>query len=215
MFFPVFKSSVCVFDFEDFASYEGKARDDGIIDGLFSLPDVVNERNVIDAQGGRSLSTVHLYKTHVIPELLHFKQSPLGLWIFHKIVESAMLLGFDKFRNVRKFKYHRTWANRMYKNCDAIAHRHAVVGSTIPHLVAIYYLDVPENSAQLIFIDDNNYEMMRGGRYYEYANHQQFVVSPKSGRLVCHDARVLHATSEHESHLPRTCLIIEVGFPPL
>lgn len=215
MFLPVFTSGVCVFDFEDFDSYEGKVRDEEIIEGLLSLPEVVNEKNVIDAQGGRSLSTVHLCKTHIIPELLNFKQSPLGVWILHKIVESAVLMGLDKFRNVRKFKYHRTWINRMYQNCDAIAHRHAVVGSTIPHLVAIYYLDVPEDSAQLIFIDDNNYDVMRGGRYYEYAAHQQFVVSPKSGRLVCHEAKALHATSVHDSHLPRTCLIIEVGFPPL
>ncbi len=215
MFLPVFTSGICVFDFEGFDSYEGKARDDEIIDGLFNLPEVVKEKNVIDAQGGRSLSTVHLYKTHIIPELLNFKQSPLGVWILHKIVESAVLLGLDKSRDVRKLKYYRTWANRMYKNCDAVAHRHAVAGSTIPHLVAIYYLEVPEDSAQLIFIDDNNYEIMRGGRYHEYAAHQQFVVPPKAGRLVCHDARALHATSVHESHLPRTCLIIEVGFPPL
>lgn len=215
MFLPVFNSGVCVFDFENFNNYIGKEKTDLIVDNLLNLPEVVGEKNVIDAQGGRSLSTVHLYKTHVIPELLNFKSSPLGLWILTRIAESAVMLGFDKTRNIRKLKYHRTWVNRMYQNCDAIAHRHAVMGSAIPHMVAIYYLEVPENSAELIFIDDNDFSVMRGGRYYEYAENQRYTILPKTGRLVCHDARSLHATSVHLSNLPRTCLIIEVGFPPL
>ncbi|PUA30895.1 MAG: hypothetical protein B0W54_06160 [Cellvibrio sp. 79] len=215
MFLPVFNSGVCVFDFENFNNYVGKEKTDLIVESLFNLPEVVGEKNVIDAQGGRSLSTVHLYKSHIIPELLNFKSNPLGLWILNRIAESAVMLGFDKTRNIRKLKYHRTWVNRMYRNCDAVAHRHAVMGSTIPHMVAIYYLEVPENSAELIFIDDNDFSVMRGGRYYEYAENQRYTILPKTGRLVCHDARSLHATSAHLSLLPRTCLIIEVGFPPL
>lgn len=215
MFVPVFDTGVCVFDFEFFDCYEGKSKDDKTIEELFNLPEVVGEANVVDAQGGRALSTVHLCNTHVIPNLLNFKVSPLGRWILSKMLESAYILDFDKMRNVRQFKYHRTWANRMYKNCDAVAHRHANNGWTIPHLVAIYYTEVPDASADLIFIDDNNFEVMRGGRYYEYPDCKRHQIKSKAGRLVCHDSRILHATSVHQSELPRTCLIIEVGFPPL
>jgi hypothetical protein len=212
---PVFDTGVCVFDFEQFDVFEGKEKADAIIDGLFELPEVLDEVNVPDAQGGRALSTVHLHKTHVIPELLSFKASPLGRWVLTRIFESAILLGFHKARDIKRLKYHRTWANRMSRGCDAVAHRHANNGWSIPHLVAIYYTDVPEGSADLVFIDDDNPEVMRGERCDDYPESKRHRIESKAGRLVCHDARLLHATTVHESDLPRTCLIIEVGFPPL
>lgn len=219
MLVPVFgsssKSGICVFDYEDCNSYAGKPETDTKIEKLFQLPEVIDEQNVPDAEGARALSTVHLCEQLVIPDILNFNDSPLGKWILWRIFESAQLLGFDKTRNIKKMKYHRTWANRMYRGCDAVAHRHANIGWTIPHLVAIYYTDVPENSADLIFIDDGNYGVMRGNRYFEYPTDKHHPVKSRTGRLVVHDARILHATTSHESDLPRTCLIIEVGFPPL
>lgn len=212
---PVFNSAVCVFDFQHHDNFEGKAHTDKAIDGLFNLPEVLNKENVDDAQGGRALSTAHLCKTHVIPDLLNFKQNPLGQWILWRIYESAMLLGFDQTRNIKKLKYHRTWANRMTKGCSAVAHRHAGRDWSIPHIVAIYYTDVPENSADLVFIDDNNIDEMRGEQLSNYPEQKQHKIQSKSGRLVCHDARFLHATTTHKSDLPRSCLIFEVGFPPL
>jgi len=176
---------------------------------------VINKENVEDAQGGRALSTAHLYQIHVIPELLNFKQSPLGQWILWRIYESAIELGFDQTRNIKKLKYYRTWANKMTEGCSAVAHRHAGKDWSIPHLVAIYYLDVPDDSADLVFIDDKKLDVMRGEPLESYSQEKQYKVASKSGRLVCHDARFLHATTKHKSKLPRICLIIEVGFPPL
>lgn len=214
MLVPVFDTNVCIYDYEDFGSFKGKKNLEAAIDKLFSLPVVIDEPNVADAQGGRALSTVHLDKKHII-DLLDLENSPLGNWILTRMLITAAELGFDKSRDIRKFKFHRTWANRMYKNCDAIAHRHALENQVIPHLVGIYYHEVPDNSADLIFIDDDNLNEIRGGRYYDYPEEKQFWVKPKAGRLVCHDASILHATSIHESELARTCFIIEVGFPPL
>lgn len=215
MFVPIFDSGVCVYDIDEQDALAEKPRVDQVLDKLFNLPEVQAEQNVEDAQGGRALSSVHLYQTHAITDLLDFKNSRLGVWILKSIFDAALQLGFNETRDIRKFKFHRSWANKMYENCDAIAHRHALTDSVIPHVVAIYYHDVPDDSAELIFIDDNNHDEMRGGRYFEYPPEKQFRISPKAGRLVCHDAKSLHATTIHKSKNPRTCLIVEVGFAPL
>ena len=86
---------------------------------------------------------------------------------------------------------------------------------TIPHLVAIQYTDVPDESADLVFINVRDNNITRGNHCYEYPAEKQYLVKSKTGRLVCHNARFLHGTTVHKSHLPRTCLVIEVGFPPL
>ncbi len=214
MLVPIFDSSICVYDFEEYDNFSGRSKVYRTIDQLFELPEVLNKENVDDAQGGRALSTAHLYKTHIIPELLNFKHSPLGQWILLRIYQSAMQLGFDKTRNIRQMKYYRTWVNRMNEGCSAVAHRHAGKDWSIPHLVAIYYTDVPLNSADLVFIDDNDLGVMRGDNLDFYDDKKQKKIISKPGRLVCHDAKLFHGTTKHKSQDPRTCIIIEVGFPP-
>lgn len=211
----IFDFEICLYDFKDIEDYPEKEQTTALIDSLFELPEVINIGNVPDAQGGRALSTVHLCNSYVIPQLLDFKTSSLGRWILNNIFESALALGFHETRDIRKMKYHRTWVNRMTKGCSALAHRHAGVDWVIPHLVAIFYTDAPDNSADLIFINDNNYDVMRGDKYSDYDESSQHRIASKSGRLVCHDARSFHAVSIHENDLPRTCIIIEVGFAPL
>lgn len=212
---PGFDTEICIFDFEDVNTYPEKEFVDSQIDKLLALPEVLDVGNVPDAQGGRALSTVHLCKSYVIPQLLDFKNSSLGRWILGNIYQSALALGFGETRDIRKMKYHRTWANRMTQGCSALAHRHAGSGWVIPHLVAIYYTEVPKGSADLIFINDDNLDVMRGKECSEYSENMQYRVPSKAGRLICHDARSFHGVSVHQSDLPRTCLIIEVGFPPL
>lgn len=211
----VFNHTICVYDFDDYAQLETKVAMDNILDELFALPEVINKENVDDAQGGRAFSTVHLSQSLVIPEILNFKQTRLGVWILRNLYQSAQALGLDKTRNIKKMKYHRTWVNRMTKGCDAVAHRHAGEDWSIPHLVAIFYTQVPDDSADLIFIDDDNFELMRGSSAKQYPLEKQYKIESKAGRLVCHDAKAFHATSVHNSDLPRSCIIIEVGFPPL
>jgi len=211
----VFDAEICIYDFKEIENYPEKQLVDRQIERLFTLPEVTDVDNVPDAKGGRALSTVHLCHNYVIPQLLDFKSSSLGQWILRNIFESALALGFGETRDIRKMKYHRTWANRMTKGCSAVAHRHAGIGWVIPHLVAIFYLDVPDNSADLIFINDKNFDVMRGVQCSHYAESKQYRVQSKSGRLICHDARSFHGVSIHQNELPRTCLILEVGFPPL
>ncbi|NMM40290.1 putative 2OG-Fe(II) oxygenase [Pseudoalteromonas arctica] len=214
MIVPIFNRHICIFDFELHDRFIGRQQSYTIINELLSSPDVLSKENVPDAEGGRALSTVHLCDKYHIPTLLNFKHNILGKWILQRILESAYDLGYDKYRDVRRLKFHRTWVNKMGKNCDALAHRHANEGWTIPHLVAIYYLDVPENSADLIFINDTS-SIMRGGHAKDYKEVDQVKVKAKTGRLVCHDAKEFHATSVHKNDLTRTCLILEVGFAPL
>ncbi|MCJ8294482.1 MAG: putative 2OG-Fe(II) oxygenase [Colwellia sp.] len=211
---PVFNTNVCIYDFESAENFVGKEKLDIALDELFLLPQVLEKPNIIDAKDGRSLSSVHLYDKHIV-DLLDINNSSIGRWIIEKIFLSAIHLGYDEHRDIRKMKFNRTWANRMYQNCNALAHRHAFDESVIPHLVCIYYYDVPAESADLIFIDDDgDKQNLRGNQYFEYDEEKQHRIKTQNGRLVCHDAKFLHATSIHKSELPRTCLIIEVGFAP-
>lgn len=81
MLVPIFDNAICVYDFELYNRFEGKDDTYQTIDALFALPEVLNEANVPDANGGRALSTVHMHQTHPIPQLLNFKSNPLGRWI--------------------------------------------------------------------------------------------------------------------------------------
>lgn len=214
MLIPVFDKHICLYDYEKFSNFKGKDQISKNLDDLFSLSEVINEPNVEDAKGGRALSSAHLQSKHIL-NMPGFKESDLCTWVMQQLLRSAIELGISEYRDVRKFKFHRTWANKMYENCDAIAHRHAVDGQNIPHIVGILYWDVPEHSADLIFIDDGNTKNIRGDRYFDYELEKQYRIAAQPGRLVCHDAKFLHATSVHKSDLPRTCMIFEVGFPPL
>jgi hypothetical protein len=215
MLLPVFNSEICIFDFDECNTYLGKHKTDEVLNALFNLPEVTGIENVPDAYGARALSTVHVHEKYPLPELLNFKKNPLGDWILRRIFESASLLGFDKTRDIKKLKYHRTWANKMEKGCNALAHRHAGVDWPIPHMVAIYYTEVPDDSADLVFIDDDDFNVMRGLGLSEYDEAKRHKVKSKEGRLICHDAKSFHATTIHNNELPRTCLIIEIGFPAL
>ena len=134
--------------------------------------------------------------------------------MLQKIFEAAIQLGFHKTRNIKKLKYHRTWVNKMHKGCDAVAHRHTANGWTITHIVAIYYTDVPKESADLVFINDDS-QIMRGNSVESYLDKDKYTVKSQTGRLICHDARFFHGTTVHQNEETRTCIIIEVGFPPL
>ncbi len=206
-------ANIAVFDFPEFETYPGCARWDETLEQLLALPQVAEQNNVPDAKGGRALSTVHLSDKLNIPKILNFTQDPLGRWLLTNVLYAAADFGLDKTRDIKKMKFHRTWVNRMTKGCDAVAHRHAAPGWNIPHMVAIFYTQVPESGADLVFIDDNS-EVMRAGSICEYPVDKTHLIQAKAGRLVCHDACILHGTTPHLNDLPRTCIILEIGFAP-
>ncbi|AZQ09619.1 putative 2OG-Fe(II) oxygenase [Shewanella khirikhana] len=213
MYTPIFDSGVWLADVNEAEHGDELRLWSNILEQLLQHPSVLAKANVPDAAGGRALSSVHLADQLDLLNILKVRETRLGHWLMYQLHDAAKALGFDKTRDIRKFKFHRVWANEMSYGSEAVAHRHAADDWVIPHMVAIFYVDVPDNGADLVFLDDDSDEM-RLGSLSTFAQSRQYRLKSEPGRLICHDAKQLHATTVHESRLPRRCIIIEVGFPP-
>ena len=101
-----------------------------------------------------------------------------------------------------QFDMKRTWANKMYRGSQVLPHTHDVVAGSQErrtnnsHGVAIFYLQMPEHSSDLVFME---------GETVHHAN-------VKQGELVFHTKDVLHAVTEHQSDIPRICLVFEFTY---
>ena len=98
-----------------------------------------------------------------------------------------------------KFDLQRTWANKMFKGSSVLPHTHDVIpGTTNRHTtnsrgVAIFYQQLPTDSSDLVFIQ----------------NDEKIYGEVKEGDLVFHSKNILHAVTEHQSDIPRICLVFE------
>lgn len=83
----------------------------------------------------------------------------------------------------------RNWINEMYKDCSGIEHDHFCP-------VAVFYVRVPENGADMIFVNGN----------------ENIPAGATTGDLLIHDTGIRHSVSEHKSDISRICLIVEFNF---
>jgi len=106
--------------------------------------------------------------------------------------------------------YTRTWANKMYKDSEALvhAHNHADFVNNITEFVAIFYINASEDSANLTFIKDGQFNT----HYYEYPEDQRHPLQCRSGDLVVHGIDIYHSVSKHIHNEPRLCLVLEGYF---
>jgi len=212
---PVFDTFIDVFEFTRVDDYPGKEFFDSKVEELFNLPQVVNAKTPITERNGNALSTIHLCSGKFRKHILYFLQLTdhvLGVWIIEQLRIAGIDYNLSRTRDVTAYKFHRAWANRMFKGCDGQAHRHKLPGEEKPDLVAIYYHQVPDNSAELIFINEKDMSIGVGKHYLEYPEEQRFHFKPKAGMLVVHDPHIMHAISTHQSDLPRTCIIFEPAY---
>ena len=135
---------------------------------------------------GSDFNILHLPETHRLAE-----------WIISQI------LSIDEFnsKNSNTFDFTRHWANRIYKDCNGLCHTHPKNADA----VAIFYLDVPPNSSDLVVINNGK----ENSNYLEYDEKDRHHIGVKNGTLVIHKPDVPHAVSIHNSNDPRTCLIFE------
>ena len=105
------------------------------------------------------------------------------------LVEQISSINHTFTLNSGNIEFSRTWINRMFKHSTGTCHTHPddING------VAIFYTKVPDNSASLILVHDDD----------------QIEIPAKQGMLVIHDPDVPHAVSEHLSLEPRECLVTE------
>lgn len=126
---------------------------------------------------------------------------PLMAWISEYIMKAAPYY-VDFIPS--GFRFARTWANKMYLGCEGKAHRHGVNDG-----VAIFYLQAPEHSSDLVFIEGDKVPQKL---LDEYQDEVLIYANVKQGELVFHDKRIIHAVSKHGNEIPRICLVFEFNY---
>lgn len=131
-------------------------------------------------------------------------------WTKQQIISVAPDMGFD---NVSSANLTINWMNIMTKGSFVNCHTHHDDGEEdAPRkLVAILYLQAPENSAKLVVIDDvKDYTgEFRGVPPSEIPKEECFEIPVTTGDLLVHKVAVPHAVSEHLNDEPRLCLVME------
>lgn len=125
----------------------------------------------------------------------------LMVWVKQQIMNAAPYF-IDFTPSGFEFDLKRTWANKMYLGSEVTPHTHDVVPGTDKRNtdnsrgVAIFYLQLPEQSSDLVFIQDED---------VVYANVEE-------GELIFHPKDILHSVTKHKSYIPRVCLVFEFTY---
>ena len=206
-------NNISIFQFDKVNNYQGKKELDEAVEKMFNDPHLIQANNVdIPERNGKALCTLVDPGRYDLPKFLNLANNELGKWLYKKLAESAVDFGLDKKYDISKCNFNRNWSNKMFENSDGKAHRHGILGNEYPSLVGIYYYTAPENSAQLIFIDEKNPHKLLSSDYSTYLEKQRFHITPKPGMFIVHDPMIMHAVSRHKNPNPRICFVFEPNF---
>jgi hypothetical protein len=171
------------------------------IDTLLNLPLVVNR-----TKGGKYDSVCGTVLTSVGNEESDIVYMPgaedLVTWITEKILETSP--------TAKSLEYKRSWVNKMFKYSQGLVHAHVHPDYKLPPVdfVAIFYLQVPEHGSDLIFVRDGEFNTL----YLDYTETDRVHIKCSTGDLVVHSPYAYHAVSQHNSTIPRICLVFEGMF---
>jgi hypothetical protein len=77
-----------------------------------------------------------------------------------------------------------------------------------PDAVAIFYVDVPQGSSNLVFIRNG-----KDDTYIDdYVESDRYYLKPIEGELVIHSPETWHAVSVHNSDLPRNVFVFDIDY---
>jgi hypothetical protein len=140
----------------------------------------------------------------------------LKKWLIEQFLLVRNPLG--KFGTNVKFKRH--WANRLLRGGQGMCHNHTRLDKYMnmmtnykhenfcPDAVGILYVDVPENSSNLVFVRDGKEDTY----LHEYDENRKYYLQPKEGELVIHSPEMWHAVSIHKSDLPRSVFVFDIDY---
>lgn len=200
----VFDSKIAIFQYDGLNSFKDKDKVKKIVDDTFNSFDIKNSTSTEAYNGG--MTTVKNTKRYPLDKLLDLKNNEMGRWILNHIPLGAKELCI-KDKNYQEFRFVRSWMNRTLKDSHGAAHKHA----TVCDMVCIFYYEAPENSSDLVFINDT-LTTMNTDRFDKFPENKRYHLKPKPGMLVCHDPNIPHAISVHNSEAPRTVFVFEPYF---
>lgn len=121
---------------------------------------------------------------------------PLTTWIKEKIVDASEYFMGKRCENL---KFSRNWANITYRDSSVACHYHNLKKN---FHVAIFYLQLPPGSSDLVFVKD-------GEEKKEIADFPLEKIQPvnvQEGELLIHKGDCWHGTTVHHSDTPRIVL---------
>lgn len=200
----VFDSKIAIFQYDGLDTFKGRDKVKKTVDEVFDSFEIKNSTSVEAYNGG--MTTVKNVKQFPIDRLLDLKNHDMGTWILKHISKGAKELDI-KNKNYNEYKFVRSWMNRTLKGSHGAAHKH----QTMCDMVCIFYYEAPENSSDLVFINDT-LTTKNNDRYDMFPENKRYHLKPKPGMFVCHYPNIPHAISIHNSDLPRTVFVFEPFF---
>jgi hypothetical protein len=175
------------------------------VDKIFALPEVQNRERGADwdshyGKGETSEVNPYLGPAH-IPGASNLIQ-----WI-----KSSCVCALSAYNiTANDVKITRSWMNRMNQGSQGRCHVHTgkdILGLTeSPDLVAIFYVNNPENGSKLVIVKDG----VAGTLPSDIPESNKIYITPNSGDLVIHRPEVYHAVSEHCNSDPRICFVFQL-----
>ena len=112
-------------------------------------------------------------------------------WIISKVIENS-----KEFINgdLKKVSIGRNWFNVMFKDSQGGIHNHNCETYPGTSVVAIFYVQVPKDSANLYFTDGTT------------------IITQEAveGNLIIHDAEIDHGVNIHNNTIPRICIVMDL-----
>ena len=168
-----------------------------------------------DSHVGGGLTTVG--ETYL--KIVHLPgASELTKWVTEQFLNFKDVLGVKKPAN--DIVYKRAWANRILRGGQGKCHRHVEFDMFLAEFkdltsenfradaVGIFYIDVPENSSNLVFIKDGLPDTV----HTEFKEENKWYLNPREGELIIHSPVSWHAVTEHHSDLPRNCIVFDADY---
>jgi hypothetical protein len=200
---------------EDESIYKNKLLMESV-EQVYTSP-VVTKRvreTVGDSQKGTGLTTVgQPYPLISLPGA-----SKLEDWLTEQFLSVKDLLGCSHKGDKVFFK--RSWTNRMFYGAFGHVHQHVRIDNYIknltgyndedfcPDAVGILYVNVPENSSNLVFVKDGAPDLP-----VEYFKQEDTTwLKPEEGMLVIHSPEVWHGVSKHLSDSSRDVFVFDIDY---
>jgi hypothetical protein len=119
-------------------------------------------------------------------------------WITSKVQENSPQ---------KSVLYIKSWANKMFYGSQGLvhAHTHPDFKNYESDFVAIFYIHIPKDSAQLVFVEGGEFNK----KYTDYDKTKLTIMECESGDLIIHSPTTPHAVTTHNSHTPRLCVVFE------
>jgi hypothetical protein len=129
-------------------------------------------------------------------------------WVTQKVIEIAPDVGFVDCTSVDLTI---DWMNIMYKGSFGNCHTHddEHEPDTTRKVVAIFYLQAPEHSSDLLVIKNTRDYSSMGVSPFTISADEIFPISVSTGDLLIHKVDMPHAIGKHSSDTPRVCLVME------